>query len=269
MPDKAGCPHFGEREPVANDEHLAALRQGTEAWNKWRDRNPWVVPDLEEADVSGVDLSSANLSGANLSRANLSGADLSGADLRKASLFRAEMGSAILTAANLRDAHLQTAQLVHANLRGADLTGARLNLANLTEADLAKACFTGANLLETVFVMANLNETNFSGAHLAYTVFHLCDLTKALGLEECQHVGPSIIDPLTLSIWGDLPISFLRGCGLPEPFIEYLPSLRGDAIKFYSCFISYSARDQIFGAPRRSTLLSRAKSSRGSKGLVM
>jgi hypothetical protein len=27
---------------------------------------------------------------------------------------------------------------------------------------------------------------------------------------------------------------------------RFLPSLRGDAINFYSCFISYSARDQLF-----------------------
>jgi hypothetical protein len=38
----------------------------------------------------------------------------------------------------------------------------------------------------------------------------------------------------------------LRGCGLPDHLIEYLPSLRGDAIQFYSCFISYSSKDQMF-----------------------
>jgi hypothetical protein len=50
----------------------------------------------------------------------------------------------------------------------------------------------------------------------------------------------------TLSRSGDLPINFLHGCGLPDTLIEYLPSLRGDAIRFYSCFISYSAKDQVF-----------------------
>jgi hypothetical protein len=33
---------------------------------------------------------------------------------------------------------------------------------------------------------------------------------------------------------------------LPDNVIDFLPSLRGGAINFYSCFISYSARDQLF-----------------------
>jgi hypothetical protein len=61
-----------------------------------------------------------------------------------------------------------------------------------------------------------------------------------------EHWGPSIIDPYTLSRSGDLPISFLRGCALSDGFIEYLPALRAGAIQFYSCFISYSSRDQTF-----------------------
>jgi hypothetical protein len=33
---------------------------------------------------------------------------------------------------------------------------------------------------------------------------------------------------------------------VPDDVIEYLPSLRGDPIRFYSCFISYSAKDESF-----------------------
>lgn len=67
-----------------------------------------------------------------------------------------------------------------------------------------------------------------------------------MGLDECDHYGPSTIDFPTLSLSKNLPISFLRGCGLPDNLIDYLPSLGGDAIQFYSCFISYSAKDQVF-----------------------
>jgi TIR domain-containing protein len=41
---------------------------------------------------------------------------------------------------------------------------------------------------------------------------------------------------------------FLRGVGLPEALIEYLPALlnQAKAIDFYSCFISYSHADMSF-----------------------
>jgi hypothetical protein len=45
---------------------------------------------------------------------------------------------------------------------------------------------------------------------------------------------------------GPLPIAFLRGVGLPDNLIEYLPSLLNAAIQFHSCFISYSSKDELF-----------------------
>jgi hypothetical protein len=41
-------------------------------------------------------------------------------------------------------------------------------------------------------------------------------------------------------------MSFLRGCGLPETLIDYLPSLLNRPIEFYSCFISYSHAEKPF-----------------------
>jgi uncharacterized protein YjbI with pentapeptide repeats len=42
------------------------------AWNEWREENPYIFPDLSEANLSKADLSKANLGGADLSEANLS-----------------------------------------------------------------------------------------------------------------------------------------------------------------------------------------------------
>ena len=61
---------------MANDEHVALLKQDVDAWNAWRKANPHICPDLAGANLSGADLSGANLSGANLSEAGLSEADL-------------------------------------------------------------------------------------------------------------------------------------------------------------------------------------------------
>jgi TIR domain len=65
-------------------------------------------------------------------------------------------------------------------------------------------------------------------------------------LEKCDHEGPSIVDHRTLQKSGPLPLSFLRGVGLPDNLIEYLPSLLNQAIQHYSCFISYSTKDEDF-----------------------
>ena len=55
---------------MANDEHIALLKKGVEAWNAWRQENPDIYPDLSEANFSGANFSEANFSEANFSEAN-------------------------------------------------------------------------------------------------------------------------------------------------------------------------------------------------------
>jgi hypothetical protein len=75
------------------------------------------------------------------------------------------------------------------------------------------------------------------------------DLSSTAGLASVTHRGPSSvgIDTIVRSR-GRIPDSFLRGCGVPEPLIDLQKSLvQGMApIQFYSCFISYSHRDEEF-----------------------
>jgi TIR domain/Pentapeptide repeats (8 copies) len=261
---------------MANPEQLALIKQSVDGWNAWREQNPEIRPDL-----SGSDLTRANLSGANLFDADLSGtnlrlaslvsadlrdADLTRADLRAANLRWAILEEACLTAANLRQTNLRVADLSYSDLSGADLTianlkGADLNNAtlagtflvkanlaeaNFTEADLTEADLTDALLGKANLTRAQLGVTDLTRVHLYESIFADVDLETAVGLDTCEHIGPSIIDFRTLSRSPSLPLSFLRGCGLPDSLIEYLPSLRGDALQFYSCFISYSSKDQMF-----------------------
>lgn len=71
-------------------------------------------------------------------------------------------------------------------------------------------------------------------------------MSETNGLADCVHKGPSIIDHRTLQRSGLLPLNFLRGVGLPDKLIDYLPSLLNQPIQFYSCFISYSSKDHEF-----------------------
>jgi pentapeptide repeat protein len=79
---------------MANDEHVALLKQGVAAWNVWRDENPNIRPDLtaKGAELFGADLSEANLCGADLCSASLGKANLTRADLRGAYLAGAYLG---------------------------------------------------------------------------------------------------------------------------------------------------------------------------------
>jgi uncharacterized protein YjbI with pentapeptide repeats len=250
-----------EREPVANDEHVALLRQGSLIWNEWRRRNRRERPDLGGADLGGADLRRADLRRASLRRSGFDRANLSRADLRKANLSEAHLRQADLSSANLHGANLRRSDLWRANLDGAslrraNLSGANLSGANLSEADLSGVNFevadlsgadlSGADLQFADISGADLRGANLNNAYLIGTALRYLDLQETVGLENCTHLGPSDIGLETLLTSRNLPISFLRGCGLPDILIDYLPSLRSDPIQFYSCFISYSAKDQMF-----------------------
>src|SRR3954447_21377128 len=128
---------------MGSAEQVVVLRQGGEAWNRWRGEHTISAPNLSRAYLHGTDLRRAFLSKADLSGADLSEADLGGADLRGAELYKTTLGNV--------------------------------------------------------------------------------DLSGCKGLETCWHSGPSIIDHRTLQRSGPLPLAFLRGVGLPENLIEYLP----------------------------------------------
>jgi uncharacterized protein YjbI with pentapeptide repeats len=165
---------------MANEKHLETLRNGVDAWNKWRDANPLVRPGLSLANLSKVNLSKANLnradfraaylSGAYLGGTDLTGADLTWADLRWVYLSEADLSEADLSGANLIWADLSGANLSGANLREAHLTGANLSGANLSGANLSGANLSGANLQEARLVKTNLDNADLTGCHV-YGIF--------------------------------------------------------------------------------------------------
>jgi hypothetical protein len=172
---------------MANEEHLARLKQGVKTWNQWRAEHPKIQSDLRVADLTRRELANVDLHDADLWGADLRGADLQGVGL-------------------------QGTDLSAANFTGAELVGAKLKKATI-----------------------------------GWTTLGNVDLNTVQGLETVQHKGPSSIgiDTLYLSN-GQIPEVFLRGAGVPENFITYIKSLVGHPFEFYSCFISYSSKDQEF-----------------------
>jgi uncharacterized protein YjbI with pentapeptide repeats len=249
---------------MANAEHLKILKQGVKVWNQWRREHVIGRPDLSGADLSGVDLDDAHLAGADLSRAQLIGAHLSNAglwvtDLGYAQLSGADLSRANLNSSDLTYADLRDADLSSAHLDESDLDHAQLNRANLSRADLHKSHLTYADLTDTDLSRANLGRANlshaelggadFTGVALMYTIFADNDLSEIKGLETVRHLAPSSVGIDTIyKSKGNIPEVFLRGSGVPESFIVQMHALIAstEPIQFYSCFISYSRKNQLF-----------------------
>jgi uncharacterized protein YjbI with pentapeptide repeats len=223
--------------------------------------------NLTGADIHWADLSKTNLSKANLSRVDLNWANLTLADLSEADLSWANLNGANLSETNLRrakliwvnfsEANLRKAELSEANLNGANFSWAHLiksclskttlSLADFTLADLSDADLSLANLSGTKLIRSNLHGTIFKRILLSGTVFCEVDLSKSIGLENVYHHGRSTVGIDTIyASKGKIPKVFLQGCGVPEDFIQFMSSLTGKAFEYYSCFISYSSKDQDF-----------------------
>lgn len=196
---------------MANEKHLSILKQGVDVWNEWRLKTD-EKPDLRGADLKETDLRGATLHGVNLQGSNLYEADL-------------------------RGVYMPETDLQKANLQRAELRGTNLQRANLH----------GANLKEASIQLTNLQETNLQEANLGHTIFFWAQLKDTEGLGTCVHSAPSNLDHFTIAEADPpIPLSFLRGCGLPDLIIDNVEALSGDAIQFYSCFISYSSENEDF-----------------------
>ena len=271
---------------MANREIVRIIKEGAEKWNAWKKENSTDIFDLSLADLTlaslsgvnldGVDLRGASLVEADLDNATLHRANLRGADLRGARIQETNLSKANLRGADLRGANLTNSNLSWANLSGANLSGVILNNANLNNtklidsnmskavlinSDLRKANLTGVNLTD-----ANLRVTNLNEAILLRTVFSNSSLSDSADIELVIHKGPSIIDHTTLALSPELPEVFLRGVGLQDWQIEERKLLQPNlsnaeiikilyrvfdlrahqAVKFYSCFISYNHADKDF-----------------------
>ncbi len=269
---------------MANSEHLKILKQGVEVWNRWREDQEEVLPDLSRADLRGVNLNAARLQFANLSRARLQRAsfvqsrlqhaDLRGARLLEADLRRADLQQANLQRVDFRRADLRGALLQNADLWNAYFENAKLQKARLRHADLKGAMLRNCDLERADLQLANLqaaalSSANLSGATVGWTNLSSLDMSEVRGLGSVIHKGPSPISIDTFSkSEGNIPDVFLKGCGLLDWEIEMLKLYRrglesqevtdiaysivntyeAEAIQFFSCFISYSHRaaDQRF-----------------------
>ncbi|MDF1882484.1 pentapeptide repeat-containing protein [Sulfurimonas sp. SAG-AH-194-C21] len=180
---------------MANAEHKKIVEQGVHVWNKWREDNPGMIPNLNGIDLSGQDWSGANFTRTDFVKANFEGTNLENAIMTGAKdPSGVDIGRSYFDGANFRNANLNNADLRRAILIDADLTGATLLGANLSASDLTNAIFVNARLKGANLIQAQLIKTNFDGANLDECLTYGIS-TWDLSLEKTQQSNLLITPP--------------------------------------------------------------------------
>jgi Uncharacterized low-complexity proteins len=195
---------------MANPVHVAKLKEGVEAWNAWRKTSD------EKPDLSGLELNDASLDRYDLSDANLADAKLNNVTLRYVSCDETSFERV-----SISDAVFMVT-------------------------DLSRCNFRYAFIEDSTFNLCSFEGTDFTEATLLWNTFGQLSLESARGLDTLVSSYANSIGINTFFESSGLPESFLRTAGVPEEFIQYAASLVGKAIEYYSCFLSYSSKDDEF-----------------------
>lgn len=238
---------------MADEEHIARLCEGVEAWNAWR-RNTNISPDLSYSDLSYFTLDRINLQNANLSEVICERTSLVGAKLSRANLHRGFFVEANLSGAVLRGVNSSGADFAGANMTDADCFGAGFDAVEFIGANLRKCNLREADLTLARFRSTRLEGAKFKGAVFDGTLFAQLDLSEVLELDQAEHYYKSSIDAETISVSKNLSGVFLRGIGFTSEAVRTLEQVLQGIDEFWSCFISYSHKDQKFARRLHSDL---------------
>ena len=250
---------------MANEELVEIVRQGRKAVAAWRRKNPDVVVDLVDADLSEIDLAGVNLRrsqmvGAKLTRSRLTGGNFSGADLTRADLTGAEVSRVNFSGTRLFRAMLseirgEGVDFGRAVLQGADLSAAILSEANFIDAELQETDLAGAELLGINFAHANLDHANFERVRCGWSSWNDVDLSRTTGLETMVHLGPGSVSLDTLERSETrIPTEFLLGNGVGQDWIERYETQEDPSAAQESFFIVYSEEEEPFAGRLHNTL---------------
>lgn len=157
--------------------------------------------DLRGAHLCGFDFGRAAFSGAVLDGVRLLGANLAGAALNGTSLHNTDLGSCLLTDADLSYCGGCGAVLTWARLQRAELYDADLREADLLGADLEEAVLTGADLRGARLQDARLRATSVKRARLADCVVAGADGSVIGPIDVSKTDEPHLIDGQELIGW--------------------------------------------------------------------
>ena len=226
---------------MADKFDLELLDKGYEAWIEQYPRLDYqFVPDLTNADLSGRKLTGWKFMGVDFRGANFVGADLSNSEFYACSFSGCNFTKAVLFKSQFTGAE------IYSDFEDALFNGAQLDEASFLDCNIHRSILRNASCMYTSFTYCSFDNTSFKDASFLNTVFLSCDFRGVSDLDKVEYIGDNFVDHATIVTSWPLPKIFLRGCSLPDNYIDYLPSLLNQPIQFYSCFISYADKNREF-----------------------
>lgn len=145
---------------MGNPEHIKIIENSTvEEWNKWRQQNIRIRPDLTRVDLSSRDLQGIDFRGVGLFKANLSNSNLMNANLRQSIAIKANFSGT-----NLEGAHVYgisawdivlTEETNQKNLIISEPSQSIITVDNLNIAQLVHLMLHNPNIRDILQVIAN------------------------------------------------------------------------------------------------------------------
>jgi uncharacterized protein YjbI with pentapeptide repeats len=152
---------------MPDTELLGILRQGGEAWSRWRGEHFDISPDLTNADLRGFRPGKTNFHRVNLANADFREADLSYSTFEEAVLDKADMRGALMSNVQFDGASMISAVLSDAVLSNSTFAHAKLDYADLRRAEMRSAVFDSASLVSATMSEAILEQASFKKARLS------------------------------------------------------------------------------------------------------
>ena len=201
---------------------------------------------LRDAQLHNIKIKNRRLDYADFSRVNFQSSDIEGTSFSHSRIVSTELYNAELKNVNFEQSTIKQFKFYFSFMNNCKFYGTDIYNSDFEMGNIQDTSFENSELLDDRFVGFGLHNIEFRNARIGGLSFLGILLTKPNNLESVNHQSGSYFDVNSLiECSGLLPQVFLRGIGINEKIIEYLPSLSGDAIQFYSCFISYS-KDQVF-----------------------
>lgn len=150
---------------MADPNHIAVLREGSQAWNQWRKAHPALVPDLSDLVFE---------TGIRPKRDMYDIPELDGFDFSNVNLNRVSVRNVGFYECTFDYAEAVFSDFCFSNFRSCSFVGAKLDVSRIGSAE-----FIGCNFDNASLAYCTAEETNFSGSSFVGTRLEMMSLVDS------------------------------------------------------------------------------------------